>query len=375
MKLNKVLIITNPLNHEGGVVNYYNLFFKHFTSESFRLKHHAIGSMASLFYYPLLKRILYPFIYLYDILKYILLLVFDRKIKIVQVSPSLIPVPLIRDGLLVILAKLFDKKVIVFYRGWKLPVYHKINNTFIFKKMFNTIFQSKTQQIVLATAFKDDLLTLRPKLSNNVHVAKTTINKRDIIAPKSTFVNNTIDVLFLGRVQDLKGINELVEAICQLKKSQKLKHFKFTIAGNQNRLGYIDELKETLKKNDVTEKEVCFVGRVDGKAKYELYAKNDIYVLPSYTEGCPNSVLEALASGLFCITTPVGALSDLIIPKKNGLLVNVKNVSDIVNALLYVLENNNVNCLKIINAKKYSELFDIRIVVKEFEKMYHGIIK
>ena len=48
-----------------------------------------------------------------------------------------------------------------------------------------------------------------------------------------------------------------------------------------------------------------------------------MYILV-YTEG-PNSLLEALASGLFCITTRVGALSDLIIPKVNGLFVNVKD--------------------------------------------------
>ena len=41
---NKVLILTNPLNHEGGVVNYYNLFFKYFNSEEFDLKHQSIGS-------------------------------------------------------------------------------------------------------------------------------------------------------------------------------------------------------------------------------------------------------------------------------------------------------------------------------------------
>ena len=108
----KVLILTNPLNHEGGVVNYYNLFLKHFEADTIALKHASIGSRAYLFYYPILKRLLYPFYYVFDVIVYILKLLFNPKIKIVQVSPSLIPVPLIRDGLLVLIAKLLGKKVI-----------------------------------------------------------------------------------------------------------------------------------------------------------------------------------------------------------------------------------------------------------------------
>ena len=123
MKQKKVLILTNPLNHEGGIVNYYNLFFKHFKSEKVSLTHGIIGSRAYLFYYPVLKRLLYPFYYLFDVFVYVVKLIFDRRIKIIQVSPSLIPVPLIRDGVLILLAKLFGKKVVIFYRGWKLPTY------------------------------------------------------------------------------------------------------------------------------------------------------------------------------------------------------------------------------------------------------------
>ena len=112
---NKVSILTNPLNHEGGVVNYYNLFFKYFNSEEFDLKHQSIGSRDWIFYYPILKIILYPFIYAFDLIIYIFNLLFIPTIKIVQLSPSMIPVSLIRDGILIIVAKLFRKKIIVFY--------------------------------------------------------------------------------------------------------------------------------------------------------------------------------------------------------------------------------------------------------------------
>ena len=77
MKQKKVLILTNPLNHEGGIVNYYNLFFKHFKSEKVSLTHGIIGSRAYLFYYPVLKRLLYPFI-IYLMYLYVVKLIFDQ---------------------------------------------------------------------------------------------------------------------------------------------------------------------------------------------------------------------------------------------------------------------------------------------------------
>ena len=61
MRKSRVLIISNPLNHEGGIVNYYNLFFNNFKSNEFEIVHFSIGSRAWLFYYPTLKKVLYLF--------------------------------------------------------------------------------------------------------------------------------------------------------------------------------------------------------------------------------------------------------------------------------------------------------------------------
>lgn len=373
MSKKHVLILTNPLNHEGGVVNYYNLFFRNFHSDTIGLRHHTIGSRAYLFYRPVLKRILYPFYYLIDVLKYVFLLLFDRRIKIIQVSPSLIPVPLIRDGFLVILAKILGKKVIVFYRGWKLPTLNTIKERAFLRRMFNLVFQKNTLQIVLAEAFKKDLISLKPTKKGHIYVTKTAIEKKNIVKGVKRKKEDPIKVLFLGRVQDLKGINELIDAICVLKKRDTLQNFIFTIVGHEDRVGYIEELKSKLKKHAISEEAVSFPGRIVGEEKFQLYASNDIYVLPSYTEGCPNSVLEALASGLFCITTPVGALSDLIEPPKNGLLVKEKSVEDIVDALQYVNSNHDFNKFREINSETYSELFDINLITKKFETLYIDI--
>lgn len=372
---NKVLILTNPLNHEGGVVNYYNLFFKHFESDVMSLQHGSIGSRAHLFYYPVLKRLLYPFFYIFDVLIFILKLLIDRNIKIVQVSPSLIPVPLLRDGLLVLIAKTVGKKVVVFYRGWKLPTYNKLKNNKTLQKLFNWVFQKNTLQVVLASAFKQDLLNLKPKKVNEIMVTTTAIDKTQIVKPNKDLAPTPIKVLFLGRIQDLKGIEELVEAIITINNQQQLHAFQFSIVGHENKTGYTQKLKDILKTNNIPSNKVAFLGRITGKEKFQLYANHHIYVLPSYTEGCPNSLLEALASGLFCITTNVGALADLIVPNENGWFVKVKDSEDIFSALKFCAGNTDFNSRREANAERYSNTFDIKKITKLFEAKYIDIIE
>lgn len=374
MPKDKVLIISKPLNHKGGVTNYYNLFFKKFNSEVIQLKHHAIGSRTCLYYYPIIKKILYPIYYIFDVFKYIFLLIFNDKIKIIQVSPSLIPLPLIRDGILVIFAKLLGKKVIVFYRGWKLPTLHSIKSKPLLKKIFNNVFQRHTQQVVLANAFKNDLEELYDKQTNTIVVTTTAIDKDEIIYSDKSFVyKDKINVLFLGRIQDYKGIQELIKSIIIIYNLNLLDKFKFIIAGYEGKKGYIEKLKEILNNNNIPSKLISFPGKMVGIEKFKLYASSDVYVLPSYTEGCPNSALEALSSGLFSITTNVGALND-IINEVNGILVNVKDEQQIVDALKYVLKN--IHVLK--NRKNISESsilkFDITQITKNFDKLYQKLL-
>ena len=251
----------------------------------------------------------------------------------------MIPVSLIRDGILIIVAKLFRKKIIVFYRGWRVPTFNQILNNKLLRFLFNLIFQRGTNQIVLASSFKKGLLRLKKNQNREIIVTTTVINKDDIVLNTDLKDDKVIKILFLARIEALKGADEIIKAICILNQLGGLNNLEFTFVGHENNIGYVDSLKKYLKNNNVPENKVIFKGRITGRDKFNQYANHHLYLLPSYTEGCPNSVLEALASGLFCITTPVGALAELIIPNENGILVKVKSVDNIVDAILKCKSN------------------------------------
>ena len=365
-----VLVISNELNHEGGISSFYETLFKNFSSENFKLKHLKIGSRQYFFNAIVLKRLFYIAYYLFDFSKYIFKLSFNKKIKILQFNPSLIPLPLLRDGIFIIFNKLFFKKrTIIFFRGWKIPTLKKLVENQFYNYFFQKVFLLNNTIIVLAKKFKSDLGPFRQ--AKDIHVTTTTIDKNEIIYNYEKSQGDKLNVLFLSRVQDLKGIDELVEAIILLHQSSLGKDFNFTIAGHESVKGYIDYLKNKLIINNIDQSYFKFTGRVDGEEKFKLFAENDIYILPSYTEGCPNSVLEALSSGLFCITSRAGALPE-IINSNNGILIDEINPDNIINALkISFINKDKIFKKRKLISKEAIDRFDIENIIKKLNKIYN----
>jgi glycosyltransferase involved in cell wall biosynthesis len=78
---------------------------------------------------------------------------------------------------------------------------------------------------------------------------------------------------------------------------------------------------------------VRFLGSVFGAEKYRLWLDSDVLVFPSYREGLPYSLLEAMAAACVPITTPVGAIPDVMSHGEHGLFVPVKDAGAIARAI------------------------------------------
>lgn len=92
-------------------------------------------------------------------------------------------------------------------------------------------------------------------------------------------------------------------------------------------------------------------------------AQCSVYVLPSYREGTPKTVLEAMACGRAVITTNAPGCKETVDDKVNGLLVPVKDVESIVEAMKYMINHpDEVNGMAKKGREKVEELFDVKIV-------------
>jgi glycosyltransferase involved in cell wall biosynthesis len=132
-----------------------------------------------------------------------------------------------------------------------------------------------------------------------------------------------VNVLFLGHIGREKGIYELIDAVAILNKSAVC-NFKVYIVGEalqENELVEVEKLIDTQNLCELIE----IRPPVYREEKLDCFKRSDIFVLPSYHEGMPISIIEAMAAGLPIIATRVGGIPDLIEDNITGMLIDPKD--------------------------------------------------
>ncbi len=139
--------------------------------------------------------------------------------------------------------------------------------------------------------------------------------------------------VFVGRVVADKGINELVEAFCRLNKENPCT--RLILVGDRD--SGIDPISaETSRKIEETP---SIVEAGLPKDVRPWYVASDCFVLSSYREGFPNSVIEAGALGLPSVVTDINGANEIIIDGKNGLIVPSKNADALYSAMKRMIED------------------------------------
>ncbi len=139
-------------------------------------------------------------------------------------------------------------------------------------------------------------------------------------------------VLFVGWIVREKGVYDLVEAIPQV--IRDVPGTRFIFAGNKE----VEHLKDVIRAKNL-QSVTQVAGWVSGEEKLALFRNSHLLVLPSYTEGVPNVLLEAMASGLPVLTTPVGGIPSLVEDGRTGVFVAPGDVIGIGRAITDLLRD------------------------------------
>ena len=143
--------------------------------------------------------------------------------------------------------------------------------------------------------------------------------------------------LFASRILKDKGVLELINASKKLGKITK--KFELHIAGNVDSQNPSSVSHQEIKSWEALQY-IKYLGYVDNIN--DLYKKIHISILPSYREGLPKGLLEAAACGKPIITTDVAGCRDIVVNKKNGILVNPKNSDELFLAMKKMVQNKKI---------------------------------
>lgn len=147
---------------------------------------------------------------------------------------------------------------------------------------------------------------------------------------KATKNLDVFTFVFVGRIVGDKGINELVEAFVKL--HDKHRNTRLVLVGKYEH--ELDPVSDKTRKLIDTNEGIVACGPKYGDDLLQMYVDADCFVMPSYREGFPNTVLEAGAMGLPSIVTDINGSREIIENEKNGLIVPSKNA----NALYAAME-------------------------------------
>jgi len=289
----KILINIPCMDLVGGVVSQYVGLAPYWTEN---IKYNIVGKRTE-------KKATGIYWILWDILNFIYI-IFRWRPNAILLNPSLGKTAVLRDMIFLTISSALGKKTFIFIHGWDKEFAKKLN-----KKWFVRLCNRATGIFVLAKEFKFELLKWGIKVP--ILPATTKVDNKLLESFDINSRNGGIKtILFLARVEIKKGIFIAIDTFNLLK--QKYPYLKFKIVGNG---GALDKSKKYVIDNKITDVE--FTGNLSGEDLIDAFKSGDLYILPSFTEGMPTSVLEAMAFGLPVITRPVGGLSDIL---KNDLM-------------------------------------------------------
>ncbi len=285
-----------------------------------------------------------------------------------------------RDGLFILISKLFSSKVLIHLHGSYFLEFYK-NSGNIYKKFIDLTIKNVDGAIVLGEKLRYIFEYWLPK--EKVFVLPNFV-EQPLDWDENLDDNKSEDIIritYLGNLLESKGIFDLLEAIKIIKNECSYVKFIVNIAGQ-----FGADISTGLSAEKHKEKFYDYVKLLNGlinylghitdeKAKYDLLKQSDIFVFPSWNEGQPLVILEAMALGLPIISTKdVGVIDETVIDGVNGILVEKRNVQQLAEAMLKLIEDKELRLsMGKESLKRFKELYTPEKHIEKFRNIIFNL--
>jgi len=221
---------------------------------------------------------------------------------------------------------------------------------------------------VITTPNKKDLKLAKGVYNNLVYIPNgVDLSKFKNIKHK---INKTPKILFVGRIDRLKGLDYLIDS-AKILQDKKIE-FEIELVGDGKDM---EMYKERVKEMNLNKK-IKFLGRKSPEDTLKHYQTADIFVLPSLDESFGIVLIEAMACKKPVIGTKVGGIPYVINPNKDGLLVPPKNPQALADAIIKILKNPKLaKQMGEAGYKKVKENFTWSIQVDKTNKLLKELVK
>lgn len=265
-----------------------------------------------------------------------------------------------------IIKKTQSKKIATFHSAWDNDSLVNFINPFIalFQDIFSTNFTGAIFVSKIVKKRWQDLCSkkvIQKVIYHGVDKSFFPINKKD---------SNIINLLFVGRIVNRKGLKYLLKAIKKITKD--LSNIKLTVLGD----GPMKKSLENYVTKNKLKKFVSFKGETIGQEKIKYYQNADIFCAPYFDEAFGITIIEAMACGLPIVAFKNSAFKEILkdYPYPE-LLVKPRDVDKLTRALEKIIEDKNmrqeISSWLLKESKKYSW----KKVAKEIQEFYYKVLK
>lgn len=268
-----------------------------------------------------------------------------------------------RKAIIVRLSQLLGAKIIIHLHGGGFQLFYNEECSIKKQAHIRATFKLADKVIVLSTQWQQWMNTI-------VHTPSkicVVYNAVPVLSlPKKTEEKDII--LFLGRLGKRKGVDDLINAFSLI--VQKHPRAELHLGGDGDEVLYKKMISDLSLENKVK-----LLGWVSGDDKAQHLANASIYCLPSYNEGFPMGVLEAMSSKVTVVSSKAGGIPDAITDKQEGLLIDAGDVDGLASALSVLLNDSELR-VRYANAafKKYTDNFSPEVINAQLEDIYDELL-